>query len=121
MESGAGIYRTEESLRAACDKLVELRDRFQNVNLDDTGLRYNTELIAALELDCMLDVAQSVAFSAVARRESRGSHQRTDFPDRDDDGYLKHSLAYRGDDRPRIDYKPVTITKWPPAARVYGN
>ncbi len=121
MESGAGIYRTEESLRAACDKLVELRDRFRNVNLDDTGLRYNTELIAALELDCMLDVAQSVAFSAVARRESRGSHQRTDFSDRDDDGYLKHSLAYRGDDRPRIDYKPVTITKWPPAARVYGN
>ena len=121
MESGAGIYRTEESLRAACDKLVELRDRFRNVNMDDTGLRYNTELIAALELDCMLDVAQSVAFSAVARRESRGSHQRTDFPDRDDDGYLKHSLAYWGDDRPRIDYKPVTITKWPPAARVYGS
>ena len=121
MESGAGIYRTEESLRATCDKLVELRDRFRDVNLDDTGLRYNTELIAALELDCMLDVAQSVAFSAIARRESRGSHQRTDFPDRDDDSYLNHSLAYRGDECPRIDYKPVTITKWPPAARVYGS
>ena len=121
MESGAGIYRTEDSLRATCDKLVELRDRFRNVNLDDTGLRYNTELIAALELDCMLDVAQSVAFSAIARRESRGSHQRTDFPDRDDEGYLKHSLAYRADAGPRIDYNPVTITKWPPAARVYGS
>ncbi len=121
MEAGAGIYRTEESLRAACHKLVELRDRFGNVNLDDSGLRYNTELVAALELDCMLDVAQSVAFSALARKESRGSHQRTDYPDRDDDGYLKHSLAYREDDAPRIEYKPVTITKWPPAARVYGS
>ncbi|MCY4108255.1 MAG: FAD-binding protein, partial [Chloroflexi bacterium] len=121
METGAGIYRTEESLRAACHKLVELRDRFGNVNLDDSGLRYNTELVAALELDCMLDVAQSVAFSALARKESRGSHQRTDYPDRDDDGYLKHSLAYREDDAPRIEYKPVTITKWPPAARVYGS
>ncbi|MCY3801316.1 MAG: fumarate reductase (quinol) flavoprotein subunit [Chloroflexi bacterium] len=121
METGAGIYRTEESLRATCHKLVELRDRFRNVNLDDSGLRYNTELIAALELDCMLDVAQSVAFSALARKESRGSHQRTDYPDRDDDGYLKHSLAYREDDSPRIEYKPVTITKWPPAARVYGS
>ena len=121
MESGAGIYRTEQSLRQTCDKLVELRDRFRNVNLDDTGLRYNTELIAALELDCMLDVAQSVAFSALARKESRGSHQRTDYPGRDDDGYLKHSLAYHEDDSPRIEYKPVTITKWPPAARVYGS
>ena len=121
MESGAGIYRTEESLRATCHKLVELRDRFRNVNLDDSGLRYNTELIAALELDCMLDVAQSVAFSALARKESRGSHQRTDYPGRDDDGYLKHSLAYHEDDSPRIEYKPVTITKWPPAARVYGS
>jgi fumarate reductase flavoprotein subunit len=121
MEGGAGIYRTEKSLRAACDKLVELRSRFDNVSLDDSGRRYNTELIAALELDCMLDVAQSVAFSAIARKESRGSHQRTDFPNRDDDDYLKHSLAYRADGDPRIDYKPVTITKWPPGKRVYGS
>ena len=121
MESGAGIYRTEESLRATCDKLVELRSRFENVGLDDTGRKYNTQLIAALELDCMLDVAQSIAFSAIARKESRGSHQRTDFPARDDGDYLKHSLAFRADGDPWIDYKPVTITKWPPARRVYGS
>lgn len=108
-------------MRQACDRLVELRSRFANLKLDDTGLRHNTELRAALELDFLLDVAQSVAFSAIARQESRGSHQRTDFPERNDEEYLKHSMAYRTDGEPRIEYTDVTITDWLPADRVYGN
>jgi fumarate reductase flavoprotein subunit len=121
MEEGVGIFRQEGSMRRTCDRLGELRARFENVKLDDTVLRHNTELRAALELDFLLDVAQSVAFSAIARQESRGSHQRTDFPARNDERYLKHSLAYRTDGEPQIEYGDVTITRWPPADRVYGN
>jgi fumarate reductase flavoprotein subunit len=69
----------------------------------------------------MLDVAEAIANSALARTESRGSHQRTDFPERNDDKFLKHSLAYHTDNKPRINYKDVIITKWPPGKRVYGK
>jgi succinate dehydrogenase/fumarate reductase flavoprotein subunit len=74
-----------------------------------------------LELGFLLDAAEAVAFSALARQESRGSHQRTDFPKRDDTQYLRHSLAYRTEGDPRIDYLDVVITRWPPAERVYGT
>lgn len=121
MESGAGIYRSEASLKQTCQVLDELRDRFANVQLDDRSLTFNTELTGALELDFMLDVAEAIAHSALARTESRGSHQRTDYPERDDDAFLKHSLAYRSDAAPRIGYKDVSITQWPPAERVYGR
>src|SRR5437899_2661685 len=121
MEEGVGIYRDEASVRKTCDVLHALRDRFPNVRLDDRSLSFNTELIAALELDFMLDVAEAVAHSALARTESRGSHQRTDHPRRDDTRFLKHTLAYRTDGPPRIDYLDVVITRWPPAERVYGR
>jgi fumarate reductase flavoprotein subunit len=121
MESGAGIYRTEASLKATCDKLAELKDRFAHVALDDHSLTFNTELIAALELDFMLDIAEAVAHCALARKESRGSHQRTDYPNRDDEKFLAHSLVYRTDGPPRIDYLNVVITRWPPAERKYGE
>lgn len=121
MEEGAGIYRTEEGLKGTCEKLAELRERFSGVVLDDRTLTFNTELTAALELDFMLDVAQAVAHSALARKESRGSHQRTDYPERDDKNFLKHTLAFRTDGDPKIDYKDVVITRWPPAERVYGR
>ena len=122
MEQGAGIYRTEAGLEAACTTLAELRERFAFLRLDDRSLTFNTELTAALELDFMLDVAEAVAHSALHRRESRGSHQREDFPDRDDDAFLAHSLAYhQPGDAPRIAYADVAITRWPPAERVYGR
>lgn len=123
MERGAGIYRDAESLGKTCEQLIELRERYGSLQLDDSSRRHNTELRAALELDFLLDVAQSVAFSAVAREESRGSHQRTDYPERDDESYLAHSLAYyRGlGEKPEIKYKDVVVTKWPPGDRVYGN
>jgi fumarate reductase flavoprotein subunit len=121
MESGAGIFRDEAGLRRACDVMAGLRGRLTRIRLDDRTHSYNTELTAALELDYMLDVAESVAHSALARTESRGSHQRTDHPRRDDGRFLKHTLAYRSTDAPRIDYLDVVITRWPPAERVYGR
>ena len=121
MGTGVGIYRTDESLRATSDKIRELKERFSRVELADHSLTFNTELTTALELENMLDVAEAAAHSALARTESRGSHQRTDFPDRDDDKFLKHSLAYQTDDDPRIEYLDVVITRWPPGDRVYGS
>jgi fumarate reductase flavoprotein subunit len=121
MESGAGIYRLESSLKQTCEKLAELKDRFAHITLDDHSLTFNTELIAALELECMLEIAQTVAHSALARTESRGSHQRTDHPKRDDEKFLAHSLAYRTDGAPQIKYLDVVITHWPPAERKYGD
>ena len=122
MEAGAGIYRTQDSLQETCDKVSELKERFANITLDDRSLTFNTDLTAALELECMLDVAEAVAYSAVARKESRGSHQRIDHPQRDDKNFLAHSMAYRTDDGPpRIKYRDVVITRWPPAERKYGD
>ena len=122
MEAGAGIYRTQDSLQETCDKVSELKERFANITLDDHSLTFNTDLTAALELECMLDVAEAVAYSAVARKESRGSHQRIDHPQRDDENFLAHSMAYRTDDGPpRIEYRDVVITRWPPAERKYGD
>ncbi len=120
MEAGAGIFRDEASLAACCGTLRGLRARADRVHLHDDSPVYNTELVSALELDGMIDVAEAVAHAARQRTESRGSHQRTDFAARDDANFLTHSLAYRTDDGPRIAYKDVVITHWPPAARVYG-
>ena len=119
MEHGAGIYRNEADMRQTCEILRNLRERFANITLDDHSQVFNTELTTALELDFMLDVAEAVAHSALLRRESRGAHTRTDFPERDDENFLQHSLAYRTPEGPRIEYLPVTITRWPPEERKY--
>ena len=121
MEEGAGVYRDDALLRATTAKIKELKGRFANVALDDHSKSFNTELAAALELEFLLDIGEAVAHSALARTESRGSHQRIDHPDRDDERFLKHSLAYRTDGEPRVEYADVTITSWPPAERTYGN
>ena len=121
MESGAGIYRDEASLQSTCAKLEALRERSGQLQLADTSRTFNTELIGALELDFMLDVSEAIAHSALARTESRGSHQRTDFPQRDDENFLTHTMAYQTDGAPRIEYKDVVITDWPPTERVYGK
>ena len=121
METSAGIYRSGKSLKETCDKIKELKDRFVNIDLEDKSLNFNTELTSALELEFMLDVAEAIAYSALKRTESRGSHQRSDFPERDDENFLKHSMAYQTNTKPHIDYKDVIITKWPPGERVYGK
>ena len=119
MEEGAGIYRDEEKMQPACNTLRTLRERFKNILIEDRGMTFNTEVMNALELDYMLDVAEAVANSALKRKESRGSHTRTDFPKRDDANFLRHSLAFRTPDGPRIEYLPVTITRWQPEERKY--
>jgi len=122
MEKCAGIYRSGESLAGAAGKLHELQERFRDIRLDDRGHVFNTELISALELSCMLEVSETMAECAMQRTESRGAHQRTDYPERNDDKFLAHSLVYRdADGRPRVEYTPVTLTRWPPAERVYGR
>ncbi len=122
MEGGAGIYRTEPSLRQSGEIIRRLQDRFQNITLSDQSYTFNTELTSILELSFMLDVAEAIIHSALQRKESRGSHQRTDYPRRDDQKFLAHSLAYRAENaEPRIEYLPVTVTRWPPGERVYGR
>jgi len=121
MESGAGIYRNRTSLETAANKLHELRERFRNISLDDHSLTFNTELVAALELECMLEVGLSIVESALNRTESRGAHQRTDFPARDDKNFLAHTLIFRNPNGSmRIEQSPVVVTRWPPGERVYG-
>ena len=122
MEQSAGIYRSGESLEKGAHKLRELQERFLDVGLDDHSRTFNTELVAALELGSMLDVAEAMIQCALHRTESRGAHQRTDFPARDDQKFLAHSLVARQEDGlPVVSYQPVTITRWPPAERVYGK
>ncbi len=122
METSAGIYRSGESLGAAATTLRTLQERSRQITLDDSSRTFNTELTAAFELSFLLDVAETIVHSALFRTESRGAHQRTDFPARDDRKFLSHSLIYRrADGSPRLEPMPVTITRWPPGERVYGK
>ncbi|MET0642429.1 MAG: fumarate reductase (quinol) flavoprotein subunit [Jiangellaceae bacterium] len=122
MEDSAGIYRSGDSLAKGADALRELQERLPRATLDDRSRAFNTELVAALEQSAMLDVSEAIVQSAIRREESRGAHQRTDFPKRDDERFLAHSVAYREPDGScRIEYLPVTITRWPPGERVYGR
>ena len=122
MDEGAGIYRTEASLSSAQNEIQKLKERFKNIRITDRSSTFNTELITSLELSCLLDIAETVIQSALYRKESRGSHQRSDYKEREDEKYLAHSLSFRKENEPpEIDYKPVVITKWPPGERVYGR
>jgi fumarate reductase flavoprotein subunit len=122
MENSAGIYREQGLLGAGANKLHNLQERYRDLQLDDHSRTFNTELESALELGFMLDVAESMVQCALHRTESRGAHQRTDYPARDDEKFLAHSLVYRNPDgSTRVEYKPVTITRWPPGERVYGQ
>jgi fumarate reductase flavoprotein subunit len=122
VEKSAGIYREEGLLRQATAQLQELQERFGDVVLDDRSHTFNTELQSALELGFMLDVAESIVQCALHRRESRGAHQRTDHPARNDQNFLAHSLLFRNPDgSSRVEYAPVKITRWPPGERVYGQ
>jgi succinate dehydrogenase flavoprotein subunit len=122
MEDSAGIFRSGDSLSKGVDQLAELQQRLERVQLHDETRVFNTELVAALELANMLDIAETILQSALQREESRGAHQRTDFTARDDTRFLNHALAYRdADGAVKIERSPVTITRWPPGERVYGR
>ncbi|MEH6472203.1 MAG: fumarate reductase (quinol) flavoprotein subunit [Halopseudomonas sp.] len=122
MEDGVGIYREDSQVQATCDKIAELQQRYQNVGMQDGSQTFNTEWLYGIELGFLLDVGQAMAHSALARKESRGSHQRLDgFDARDDAQYLKHTLAYKQQHAaPKLDYQEVVITKSQPAERAYG-
>jgi succinate dehydrogenase / fumarate reductase flavoprotein subunit len=119
MFEDVGVYRTEKGMEAAIEKIRALKERYKHVRIADTGRIFNTELLNAWELGNLLDVAEVVAVSALNRKESRGGHSREDFPKRDDQNWLKHTLARRVDGKIEINYKPVTITKYQPKERVY--
>jgi fumarate reductase flavoprotein subunit len=122
MEESAGIYRNGDTLGRAADTMRGLRERFTDLAIEDRSRTFNTGAVAALELSFMLEVADAIVNAALAREESRGAHQRTDFPARDDGRFLAHSLIHRTPDgSSRVEYCPVTITRWPPAERVYGR
>lgn len=128
MDKNAQVYRTEESLNEALDKIVELRARYEHIQVQDRGLRFNTDLLEAIELGFLLDLAEVLVFTARERRESRGGHFREDYETRNDEKFMVHSMAYLNKDSKasntaeqniRIDWKPVTITNYPPMERKY--
>jgi succinate dehydrogenase flavoprotein subunit len=122
MEDSAGIFRSGDSLSKGVDQLADLQQRLEHVQLSDQTQVFNTELVAALELENMLDIAETMLQSALQREESRGAHQRTDFTTRNDERFLNHALVYRDSDgSARIERMPVTITRWPPGERIYGR
>ena len=120
MDRGAGVFRTGEGLQGLAGEIHNLRHRFSRARLDDSSRTFNTELVSALELEYMLEGAETIVYSALAREESRGSHARRDFPERNDELYLAHTVAYRRPgESPRLEYRPVRITNWEPKARTY--
>lgn len=126
MDLNAQVYRTEDSLNEALEKIAELRDRYSRISVQDKGQRFNTDLLEAIELGFLLDLAEVLAFTARERRESRGGHYREDFEERNDKKFMVHSMAYLTDKKPKkpgdnikIDWKPVTITNYPPMERKY--
>ena len=119
MDRNISVFRTEKAMQETQNVIRDIKKRFQKVSVRDHGKVYNWNLFSTLELENMIDVAEAVTASAIARKESRGAHSRVDYPDRDDKNWLKHTLAYHSQEGPMIDYLPVTITRWPPERRVY--
>jgi len=127
MDKNAQVFRTDESLEKVTGTIHRLRERYRNIAIQDKGKRFNTDLLEAIELGFLLDLAEVVVFSARNRQESRGGHMRDDFPKRDDENYMKHTMAYLtgdplsadADDHIRLDWKPVTVTRYQPMERKY--
>jgi succinate dehydrogenase / fumarate reductase flavoprotein subunit len=127
MDDNASVYRTETTLKQATIDIARLKERYQQVGVSDRGLRYNTDLLEAVELGFLLDLAETLVVSAAARNESRGGHFREDFPTRDDVNFMRHTMAYREgpvdaaspEAHLRIEYKPVTVTRYQPMERKY--
>jgi succinate dehydrogenase / fumarate reductase flavoprotein subunit len=119
MNEKVWIYRNGPQLETALKEIRQLKNRFRSVRIEDKGKPFNTGLLETLQLDFMLDMAEVTIACALPRAESRGAHSRTDYPKRDDEKWLKHTLAYYTGDGPRLEYMPVTITRWQPVARTY--
>ena len=120
----AQVYRTEATLKQALTDVEVLKERYQHVGVQDQGRRYNTDLLETVELGFLLDLAEVLVVGALARKESRGGHAREDYQARDDVNFMRHTMAYAetdADGRPfvRLDYKPVTVTRYEPMERKY--
>ena len=114
-----GVFRTEEGLSQAVKELKTLRNRFLEVRVSDTNSVFNMELLSTWELGNMLDLALITAESALARKESRGAHAREDYAKRDDSNWMKHTMAWLEEDKVRLEYKPVVVTRFEPKERKY--
>ncbi|MFF8473310.1 succinate dehydrogenase flavoprotein subunit [Streptomyces sp. NPDC015414] len=124
MDANVMVFRTEQTIKTAVEKIAELRERYRNVAIQDKGKRFNTDLLEAIELGNLLELAEVMAVSALARKESRGGHYREDYPNRDDVNFMRHTMAYRevgadGSETVRLDYKPVVQTRYQPMERKY--
>jgi succinate dehydrogenase / fumarate reductase flavoprotein subunit len=119
MYDKAGIFRTEERLRECLETVHELKERVRRVTVDDKGNTFNTDLTSVLELESMVQMADCLVSGALARTESRGAHTRLDHPERDDERWMRHTLAWHDDGEVRLDYKPVTVTRFQPQVRTY--
>ena len=124
MDTNSMVYRTEATLKQAVADIAALKERYKHISVMDKGKRYNTDLLEAVELGNLLDLAEVTAVSGLARKESRGGHFREDYPTRDDVNFMQHTMAYRevdadGKDSIRLDYKPVVVTRYQPMERKY--
>jgi succinate dehydrogenase / fumarate reductase flavoprotein subunit len=119
MNEKAWIYRTGDQLESGLREIRQLKQEFKNIKVEDKSRPFNTGMLNALQLDFMLDLAEVTMVSALPRAESRGAHSRTDYLKRDDQNWLKHTLAYCTKDGPRLEYGPVTVSRWQPVARTY--
>jgi succinate dehydrogenase / fumarate reductase flavoprotein subunit len=120
MHENFGVFRREEQMQRQGEIVASLRDRFEHVVVEDKGQVFNTDLTQALELGFLLELAECMVVAGIARKESRGAHARPhDFPERDDENYMKHTLVWIEDGRPQLEWRPVTMTKWQPQERKY--
>ncbi|GAA3434356.1 succinate dehydrogenase flavoprotein subunit [Kutzneria kofuensis] len=123
MDANAAVYRTEDTLKQALHDVQQLKERYGNVAVQDKGKRFNTDLLEAVELGFLLELAEILVVGALARKESRGGHAREDYPSRDDTNFMRHTMAYKQGDSLsadiRLDYKPVTFTRYKPMERKY--
>ena len=120
MTAGVSVFRTDETISKSIELLKTLREEYLQVEIQDKGKIFNSDLLEAWELGCLLELAEVTAVSAIARPESRGAHARDDYPDRNDEEWLKHTLCLKtGEGEYELDYKPVTLGRYEPKPRVY--
>jgi succinate dehydrogenase / fumarate reductase flavoprotein subunit len=119
MMNDVGVFREGPTVQTALDKVRELKDRYRRISIDDKGAKFNTDLLEAWELGCLLDLAEVTAYAALNRTESRGAHWREDFPKRDDANWLKHTFVTNKNGVFAASYKPVRITRFEPKERTY--
>ena len=119
MNEHVAVFRTAEGMQTARSKLMELQDRFKRVPVQDKGSVFNTNLIFAIELGFMLECSETIAMSALERKESRGAHFLLERPERDDENWIKHIAVQYTPDGPKLEYTPVTVTQWQPEVRSY--